>query len=181
MSRIVHFRVLRKSLRNDNRGLAAIEFAFIAGLLAFATLNITDFSFYFFDQMQVDNAAQVGAQAAWNTCDLNHVPASTKCSGFSSAVSTAVQSTSLGSSVALQSGSPAEGYYCVSSSGTLQYVGSITNVAPANCSAAGEAGYSPGDWIEVQTTYTWTPVFPGLTIASALSHTMTATAWMRMQ
>jgi Flp pilus assembly protein TadG len=181
MSRILHFRALPKSLKNDDRGLAAIEFAFIAGLLSFVTLNVADFAFYFFDQMQVDNAAQVGAQAAWSTCDLNHVPATTNCSGLSSAVSAAVQSTSLGTSVALQTGSPAEGYYCVSSSGTLQSVGSVTNPAPANCTAAGESGYTPGDWIEVQTTYTWTPIFPGLTVASALPRTMTSTAWMRLQ
>ena len=181
MGRILQFLLLRRSLKEDIGGLAAIEFALIVSILSFATLNITDFAFYYFDQMQVNNAAQMAAQAAWNTCDLSHVPATSKCANLNSAVSTAMQSTSLGTSVALQSGSPSEGFYCVSSSGVLQFVGSVSNAEPANCSAAGEAGYSPGDWIEVQTTYTWTPIFPGLTVASTLPHTMTSTAWMRLQ
>src|SRR3954463_13130822 len=93
----------------DVSGLAAIEFAMIAGFLSIAVLNVTDIAEFYFDKLQVDNATQMGAQAAWAACDLNHVPATVRCSTFSDAVNCAVHSSSLGSAVSLQSGSPAEG------------------------------------------------------------------------
>ncbi len=167
-------------LGRDSKGLAAIEFSFIASILSLAVLNVSDFTVYFYDRMEVDEAAQMGAQAAWNTCGLNNVPATTNCSGMSAAVTSAVQSTSLGTSVTLQSGSPSEAWYCVNSSGALQDMAAIGS-KPTDCTAAGVSSNSPGDWIEVQTTYTWTPIFPGLSVASALSHTITATGWMRLQ
>ena len=58
-------------------GLAAIEFALIAGFLSVAVLNVADIAVFFFDELQVNNASQMGAQAAWTTCDLNHIPATT--------------------------------------------------------------------------------------------------------
>ena len=66
-------------LRRDNRGLAAIEFGLIASFLAMAVLNVADISVFMYDRLQVNNATQAGAQAAWETCDLNHLPVSTKC------------------------------------------------------------------------------------------------------
>jgi Flp pilus assembly protein TadG len=167
-------------LRRDSKGLAAIEFSFIASILSLAVLNVSDFTLYFYDRMEVNEAAQMGGQAAWNTCGLNSLPATTNCNGMSAAVTSAVQSTSLGTLVTLQNGSPSEGWYCVNSEGALQYMAAIAN-KPADCTTAGVSTNSPGDWIEVQTTYTWTPIFPGLSVAAALSHTITATGWMRLQ
>ena len=56
-----------RSLRKDVRGLAAIEFALIAGFLCYALLNVADVSIFLFDRVQVNNATQMGAQAAWAT------------------------------------------------------------------------------------------------------------------
>ncbi len=167
------------SLRNDTRGLASIEFAFVAGFLCVALLNVTDVSVFLFDQLELNNATQMGAQAAWATCDLNHLPASTKCPNMNSAVTTAVQSTSLGTHVAVASGYPAEGYYCVNGSGALQWVSTVSS-PPNNCSGAGNAATVPADYVKIQTTYTYAPIFPGLSLGSTLPTSLTATSWVRL-
>ena len=166
-------------LCKDVRGLAAIEFGLIAGFLAMAILNVTDVSVFLYDRLQVNDATQSGAQAAWQTCDLNHLPVTTKCPAMNAAVTAAVQSTSLGASVQLQSGYPSDGYYCVNTSGVLQYV-SDYSAPPNNCSAAGNAGVAPAEYVQIQTTYTYTPVFPGLSVVSILPSTITSQAWVRL-
>jgi Flp pilus assembly pilin Flp len=67
-------------LRADRRGVAAIEFAIFAGLISIGMLNVTDIAVYVYQRMQVEYATQAGAQAAWHACDINHLPATTKCS-----------------------------------------------------------------------------------------------------
>jgi Flp pilus assembly protein TadG len=168
-----------RKFAKDRKGLAAIEFSMIAGVLCIGILNVSDLAIYLFDDMQVKNAAEIGAQAALATCDLNHLPATTKCTGLTTAVTNAVQSTSLASAIALQSGSPSEGFYCVNTAGALQYVADVNN-PPGDCTAAGTPTNGPGDYIKIQTSYTFTSLFPGMSVASALPKTMTSTAWMRL-
>ena len=168
-----------RSLRKDIRGLASIEFAFIAGFLCYALLNVADVSVFLFDKVQVNNATQMGAQAAWATCDLNHLPASTKCPSMNGAITTAVQSTALGNNVALQSGSPSEGYYCINSSGVLTWVSNVSS-PPNNCSSVGSASTTPHDYVVIQTTYTYAPIFPGLSVAALLPTTLTYTSYVRL-
>lgn len=168
-----------RRFRGDRDGLAAIEFAMIAGFLSVAVLNVSDVAVFMFDQLQVNNSAQMGVQAAWAACDLNHLPAATRCPGMDTAIGSAIQTTSLGSSVALQSGYPTEGYYCANSSGALQYVSDVSS-RPADCSSVGVPTGSPGDYVEVQTTYSYSPIFPGLSVASVFPSTITSTAWVRL-
>ena len=165
--------------RADERGVAAVEFAFFAGLLGLAVLNVTDVALYVYQRMQVEYATQAGAQAAWHTCDINHLPATNNCSGLNTAVTNAVQSTSLGTHVTLQSGSPSEGYYCVNGSGTLQYMNDV-NHKPTDCSAAGSAGVQPGDYVTISTTFAYAPLFPGITVTSTFATPITRTALMRL-
>jgi Flp pilus assembly protein TadG len=167
------------SLRRDVRGLAAIEFALIAGFLCYALLNVADVSVFLFDKVQVNNATQMGVQAAWATCDLNHLPASTKCPSMNGAVTTAVQSTGLGNSVTLQSGYPSEGYYCISSAGALTWVSDVSS-PPNDCSSVGSAATTPHDYVKIQTTYTYAPIFPGLSVGSALPKSITYTSYVRL-
>ena len=94
------------------------------------------------------------------------LPATTKCPGLTAAITAAIQSTSLGTAVTLQSGYPQEGYYCANSSGVLQSVGSLSS-RPADCSAAGNASATPGDYIQVRVNYSYAPLFPGITVMSA--------------
>jgi Flp pilus assembly protein TadG len=167
------------ALRGDIRGLAAIEFALIASFLAMAILNVVDVSVFLFDRLEANNATQMGAQAVWQTCDLNHLPVTSKCPAMSAAVTAAVQSSSLGTAVQLQTGSPTDGFYCVSTGGTLQYV-SDYSAPPANCFAAGNSGAAPAEYVQVQTTYTYAPVFPGLSVVSILPTAIASSSWVRL-
>ena len=168
------------ALGQDRRGVAAIEFAFFAGFLSLAVLNVADISIYIYQRMEAENATEMGVQAAWKACDTSHLPATTNCPGLATAVQNAVKSTSLGTSVALQSGSPSEGYYCVNGSNALQYVSDVSS-KPADCTAAGMPSLKPGDYITVQTSFAYAPLFPGLTIAGAFTTPITKTALMRLQ
>ena len=170
-----------EAIRADQSGVSAIEFAFFVGLLVFGMLNVADVSIYIYKRMQVENAAEMGAQAAWKACDPSkgYLPATTNCPGLMTAVQNAVQSTSLGTQVSLQSGYPAEGYYCIDSSNALQYV-SDTSTKPGDCSAVGTPALKPADYIKIATTFSYTPLFSGITVASAFAGQITDTAFMRL-
>jgi Flp pilus assembly protein TadG len=163
----------------DQRGVAAIEFGFFAIFLSFALVNVTDVSIYIYQRMQAENATQVAAQAALKACG-SQLPATTSCAAvLATAVQNAVASTSLGTRVSLISGSPSEGYYCVNSSNALQYVSAVSS-KPADCTAAGMPSLQPGDYIQVQTTFPYAPIFPGLSVTSTFSTPINTTAMMRL-
>jgi Flp pilus assembly protein TadG len=177
-----------KALGSDRRGVAAIEFAFFGSLLSIGMLNVVDVSIFAFQRMEVNNATEVGAQAAWATCSPSlpsnataQLPATlnSNCPNLNTKVTAAVQSTSLGTNVTLQSGSPAEGYYCINASNALVYVSSVRS-KPADCSSVGNAALQPADYIKVQTTFTYTPLFKGITVGNLLPTTIISTALMRL-
>jgi Flp pilus assembly protein TadG len=157
-----------------------IEFALIAPILVLLIVNILDFTMIIWDQMETDYSAQMGAQAAYKICSTRTLPAmaTSNCPGLSTAITTAIQSTTLGTAVSQAAGSPSETYYCVSGT-TLQSVGSYSSPpSPFDCSAAGNAGVTPGDYIEVDVTYAYTPTFTGLSLVSA--RTLTAKSMQRL-
>jgi hypothetical protein len=39
---------------------------------------------------------------------------------------------------------------------------------------------APGDYIIIQTTYTYAPIFPGITVASTFATAMSKTTYMRL-
>jgi len=162
----------------DRSGVAAIEFGFFAVFLSIALANVTDVSIYIYQRMQVENATEIAAQAALKTC-ATQLPATINCNGLNTAMQNALQSTTLGTSVAFASGSPAEGYYCVNSANALQWVAAVT-AKPADCTAAGTPALQPGDYIQVQTTFTYHSLFPGLSVAGAFPSPITRTSMMRL-
>jgi Flp pilus assembly protein TadG len=167
-------------LAKKNDGNVIIEFAFVAPILVVLIMNILDFSLLIWAHMEVDYSAQMGGQAAYKTCSTSTatLPAKTNCTGLSTAVTTAIHATSLGTGVSLSSGYPSETYYCVSGT-TLQSVGSYSSrPSPFNCSAAGDASATPGDYIEVDVTYDFSPTFSGLSLASA--QTLTGKSMQRL-
>jgi len=178
---LMRSKLMLRLLCRDTRGTAAIEFAGAATLLVAGLLNAVDMGFYEYRRMEVENAAQVGAQAAWKTCyDPSYMlPATQNCSGLTNAITTAIQSTSLGTAVSLASGYPTEGYYCVNSAGALQSVGSLSN-KPANCSAVGNSNTSPGDYIQVGVTFSYAPLFPGTVMSVWGITSISMTSWMRL-
>ena len=149
------------------------------GGMAAALANVTDVSIYIYQRMQAENATQIAAQAAWKACDLPKLPATINCAGLSTAMQNALHSTSLGTRVSMMSGSPSEGYYCVNSSNALQYVSDVSS-KPADCTAAGMPALQPGDYIQVQTTFPYTPLFSGLSVASSFATPINRTALMRL-
>jgi Flp pilus assembly protein TadG len=168
-----------RALVRDARGVAAIEFAFIAGFLAIAVLNVADVAMFYYQKLEANNATQVGAQAVWATCDLNHIPATVKCPNMNAAITRSIQSTSLGASVTLSNGYPTEAYYCVNSSGALQRMSDVAS-EPADCTAAGSPTTGPADYVVIQTTYTYTPLFTGMSVGSLLPSTIVSTSWVRL-
>ena len=90
-----------------------------------------------------------------------------------------LQSTSLGAAVALQSGSPTEGYYCINASNALQYVSDVSS-KPADCTAAGMPALQPGDYILVNTTFSYQSLFPGLSVAHTFPTPISRTAMLRL-
>lgn len=172
---------MRKNFRDDKRGAAAVEFALSATILIFCLFNAIDAARYAYQLMEVENAAQLAAQAAWKTCNSNAMlPATQNCSGLSSAITTAIQSTSLGSAVTLAASYPQEGYYCATSASQLAPVGSLSS-KPANCSSAGSSSTFPGDYIQVQVTFNYQSLFHGMTVISQMaSSTISKTSWMRL-
>jgi Flp pilus assembly protein TadG len=174
-----HFAAEGKVMWVDQRGVAAVEFGLFAIFLSLALVNVADVSIYIYQRMQAENATQVAVQAAWKACDPSQLPATTNCAGLTTAIQNAIQSTSLGTRITLVAGSPAEGYYCVNSSNALQYVSDVSS-KPADCTAAGMPSLAPGDYIQVQTTFPYAPLFPGLSVASGFATPINRTAIMRL-
>jgi Flp pilus assembly protein TadG len=171
-----------RAMSTDQRGVAAIEFGIFSVVLALALANVVDVTMYLYQRMQAENATEVAAQAAWKACDLTVLPPTTDCSTLAAsvtAVQSALASTSLGTRVALVSGSPTVGYYCVNSSNALQYVSDISS-KPADCTVAGTPTLQPGYYIQIQTTYTYTPIFPGMSIAGTFPTPINRTSLMRL-
>jgi Flp pilus assembly protein TadG len=168
---------LPQRARNDD-GNVLLEFALVAPVLIVLIVNILDFSRLIWAQMEVEYSAQMGAQAAYKTCSTGALPAKTNCASLSSAVTTAVSSTSLGSFVTLTSGFPTETYYCISGT-SLESVGDYSAPpSPFDCSAVGNAAAKPGDYIEINVGYAYSPTFAGLSLASA--RTLTANSMERL-
>jgi Flp pilus assembly protein TadG len=177
----------------DAGGAAAVELALMASVLTLPLLNVPDLALYSYESMGVATAAHAGAQAAYSTCNASQYwPATANCPTLDTVVSDAVTNTTLGSKVAL-SGEPAEGYYCATTAGALVLVstqvttGSPKNV-PATCSAAtppngatwSDGAATPGDYVQVTVTFTYTPIFTSISILSYLNTTITKTQLIRL-
>ena len=164
-----------RRLIRDTRGAAAVEMALCFPLLGYVGLNLMDVGVYAVAQMQTETAAQMAVDAARTT------GASAKCgSSVTSTMTAAAQATTLGTAVTI--GTPAEGYYCANSGGTLVSVAAITAAPPSTCATVVSGSTSaPGDYISVTASYGFTPFAPGMAVAAVLPGTITQTAWMRLQ
>jgi Flp pilus assembly protein TadG len=173
--------IVRRLLKNCE-GAAAAEMALILPGIAFIALNVVDLSIYVYEKMQLDLAAQEAVGAARVLCDtFAKLPAKTNCgSTLLDTMSTAAQSTSLGSAVTITGTS--EVYNCADASGNFVQVADYTGTPPATCSAAVSGSTSaPGDYISATVTYAFAPLFPGASVASVLTTPMTRTAWLRLK
>ena len=170
------------AMRRDERGASAIEFAIFAGILCFGLLNTADISIYIYKRMQLENASEMAAQAAWKACDPSkgYVPATLSCPNLTSVITQAAQSTALGNHVTIATGSPTEGFYCLNDAGALQLIANVTLNPPTDCSSTGFAGQQPGDYIRVTANYSYSPLFPGVTVAGVFPTPISKTSMMRL-
>jgi len=183
--RVGTFRKLTSSasaLQTDERGASALEFAIFAGILAFGLLNTADISIYIYKRMQVENATEMAAQAAWKACDPSkgYLPATLSCPNLTTLMTQAAQSTGLGNQVTIATGSPQEGFYCLNDAGALQHIANASLNPPADCSSTGLPGQQPGDYIQVTTSFSYAPLFPWVTVAGVFPTTIMRTSMMRL-
>jgi Flp pilus assembly protein TadG len=160
-----------RSYLRDSRGMAAAESVFWLLLLAPVLFSIVDIGVYVFQRMQVVNAAQMGAQAAWANCES---PPTSGCTGFTTAVDNAIHSTSLASSV--NRIGLVEGYSCRDVDTMVIDAGSLSTSAP-NCGSGGGAGY----YVRVTVRFTYTPIVTGISIATLLAGDVDEAAWTRLK
>ena len=176
---------LRRLLRNRS-GTAAAEMALIFPVVGFITLNVVDFATFAYSKMQVDLAAEQAVGFARATCIKEEneavLEAGTCGTTYSAEIASAAQQTTLGTDVTLV-GTPGEKYYCANDSGELKETDEAPPTPPpADCSGIVTGSTTaPGSYISATISYTYTPIFPGVSIASYLSTAITSTAWMRLQ
>ena len=151
----------------------------MGGMAIISMMSMFDVARFYYSRMQVQTATQMAAQAAWRTCDTTKLPATTNCPGLTAALNASLRSSTLGSNVTLKAGSPSEAYYCVATDGTLTHV-SAASTKPANCGAVGSVSDQPGDYLKVQTSYTYAPLFRGISVGSLLPTTISGASLMRL-
>lgn len=173
----------------DQRGTAATELVLWSALLILPIASVVDLGIYAFQSMQVQAAAQAGAQAARAACRPYFPPFTANCAGLSSAVTSGVATTTIGGSVSVESGYPKEGFYCANGSNTLTLIGSTGTVAappskpsPYTCNSvvSGSSGL-PSDYLQVKVNFTYTPTLSSVSVGNLLPTTITRTTWIRLQ
>lgn len=143
-------------------GASAVELALLAPVLVIMTLNVVDVGMLVVRQMQVDNAAEMAAQAVYTECNSVSAPASTNCPGYAAAISAAVNSTTLGAAITATN---AEQHCCKNSSGNFQC--QVYNGATTTCTFAGDGTTAPGYYVEVSASYTYTPMFGSVSVLAS--------------
>jgi Flp pilus assembly protein TadG len=158
----------------DQRGATSIEFALSAGVLLLLLLNGIDLGRYIYLRSQVETATQMGAHRIWESCDPMKLPIVTKCFSNQDAAKTAVVNViaTVVKSIATAQVALSQGYYCTNGTGTLYPV-----TLPAQCLS----GATPGDYVQVQVTYSFAPLFANLTVASMFGKVISTTSYMRLQ
>lgn len=164
----------------DCSGVAATEAAILLSFLAIVSLNGVELARWAYTRMQVANAAQMAVAAAYKACDTKHLPATINCPDLGAAISRSLASTSLGSAVQQDAGSPVDGYYCINTSGAFVASGTLAT-HPADCSAVGDATHAPANYLTVNVTMAYTPLASAVTIGSLLPARIKASSTMRMQ
>jgi Flp pilus assembly protein TadG len=146
----------RKTLPRADEGIAAVEFAFVAPVLVILIVCTADLGLGLYRKMQVQNAAQAGAQYA-------------AVHGFdSSSISAAVTGATSFSAI---SASPTPSQFCGCPSST--------GVTSTSCSSTCSGGASPGTYVTVSATGSYTTLisYPGI----PSTFTFTAQPTVRIQ
>ena len=143
-----------KGVFANRSGVSAVEFALAVPLLVTILTLLVDFGMGFYEKMQVEDAAQAGAQYAllhgWNSQSIQDaVTNATRLSGVSA--------------------SPAPTQTCGCPSGSA-----ITTVT--DCTAACSNGLTPGTYVTVNAQATYTPLFAYAVLGSTVTLTAQSVA-----
>jgi Flp pilus assembly protein TadG len=163
-----------RSFFGNQRGAAAIELALWAGILVIPILSVVDIGFYQYQKAELETATDAAGQALFNACDPVKLPVTLRCTGYSTVINNAMSAaTSLGGSVTATA--TTEGYYCMNGT-ALQATGGALANGPTTCSN----GAASADYVQITGSYSYSPVFTGITVASLLTTPITKTIWVRM-
>lgn len=146
---------IRRGLLSCTRGAAAIEFAVIGGVFSAIFVVSGDIGLAYYARMQVQTAAQVGAQYA-----VNHGGSTFNASAISNAVLNATSTTGI-------TASPAPTEFCGCPSGT--------SLSTATCGTTCTDGTGAGTYATVTASRTHTVVVPYPWLPPTYVQTSTAT------
>jgi Flp pilus assembly protein TadG len=146
---------IRRGLLNCTRGTAAIEFAIIGGVFSAVMVVSGDIGLAYYANMQVQTAAQVGAQYA-----VNHGGSTFDASAISNAVLNATSTTGI-------TASPAPTEFCGCPSGTT--------LSTATCGTSCADGTGAGTYATVSASRVHTVVVPYPWLPATYTQTSTAT------
>ncbi|MGZ3274214.1 MAG: hypothetical protein ACXU8Z_10655, partial [Caulobacteraceae bacterium] len=152
--------------------------------------NVVDLGVYGFERVQLANAAQSAAQAAWTTWYANSCTYPTKtisnCGGngtISAAITNAIKQSSvlgLASPAQFSQGTPTDsaGYYCpATTTNVLTSVGSSTSCPSGSANQGAASGY----YDVIRVTFTYHPLFGSASVANLLGTTMIQDTYIRLQ
>lgn len=160
------FAAIKAYLRRDS-GAAATELAIWLSVLTLPFLNVIDFGLYLYQRIQVENAAQLSVQAAWQawpscTGSISSTPTATTCTALIDAAQQAGHSTNLGVNVTIPT--PTVGKFCV-----------VSGALSADCDPPATAIY-----VQIAATKAYAPLFGAVSIGSQFGSSIARTAWMRV-
>jgi Flp pilus assembly protein TadG len=136
LSRRISGRIFARAI-GDTSGVAAIEFGIIAPILVLMVVAAADIGMGFYRKIQVEGAAQAGAQwAIRNGFDTN-------------AITNAVTSATSASSISV---SPAPAQFCGCATGT--------NISSATCGTTCPSGVQVGTYATVSAQMTYNTILP---------------------
>jgi Flp pilus assembly protein TadG len=145
---MTYFRRLRDLLRAPG-GTAAVEFALVAPILMGMLVPVVDLSMAFAQRMEVQQAAQAGAQYA-----LLHAWNSNSATNIAAAVTAASNLPGL-------SATPAPSQFCGCPGGSA--------ITSTTCGSTCSDGTTAGYYVTVSAQYTYTPVVPYSVLGSSVT------------
>jgi len=150
-------------MKQDRRGIAAVELALIAPVLLSVLAPLTDFTLALSDRMQLAAAVEAGAAYAFNQGQL--LEGTQQSVSASDVQAKVLAGTRLGATVQVTGPST----YCISSTATL--IAGTPGTACAN-------GNPPGTYMIITASYHYSPMLPVYSMMAAT--TLTETASVRL-
>lgn len=149
---LVCLNVLRK-IAPDVKGAVAIEFAFMVPLLTLMVVSVTDIGLAVYRKMQVEGAAQAGAQYA--------IAHGFDTSGISAAVTSATNSSAI-----------------IASPGAVQFCGcpGSTGISNASCGSTCPSGNLAGTYATVSAQATYNTLINYQIVAPSYTFTVQSTS-----